>query len=65
MNNTPIEDLKNFYLNNSITQEELAKNLQIHQTSLSRYFNEKAKPSKKLQHRIKKFLEQEKHKQSA
>lgn len=51
-----IEDLENYRLENKISQEELAKLLGVHFTTVSRWLNGHRKPNKIQEFHIRKLL---------
>lgn len=56
MDNKLIQDLEAYRLENKITQEELAKKLEVAFSTVNRWFNGKNKPSKIQLYHIEKFL---------
>lgn len=51
-----IKKLEIYRLENKITQEQLAKKLGVSFTTVNRWFNDKANPSKIQEYQIKKLL---------
>ena len=52
-----IEKLDNYRLENRISQKQLADKLNVHFTTVNRWFNDRIIPNKIQRHHIKKLLE--------
>lgn len=56
-----ISDLKQYYLERRMTQQELAKKLGVTFITVNRWLNGKAKPGTRQEYQIKKLLEERKN----
>ena len=57
-----VKQLELYRLENRITQQELAKELQVAFSTVSRWFNGKTTPSKIQQYHVEKYLKKHTHK---
>lgn len=53
---TLVKELEHYRLENRVTQEELAKEIGVNFSTISRWLNGKTKPNKIQQYHIEKFL---------
>jgi len=53
-----VKELEHYRLENRVTQEELAKEIGVNFSTVSRWLNGKTTPNKIQQYHIEKFLEQ-------
>lgn len=51
-----VKELEAYRLKNRVTQVALAKKIGVHFSTISRWFNDKAKPNKIQQYHIEKYL---------